>query len=114
MRFSATNLVEFNGATNLIFCVYKVDWLTNATTKRPAPWLDVQLRAKDATGVERLIRGSDGHVVVDEQMIVFGLDGPHRFSLGYRFTNNVLSLDLPGSLKAELKKISLEPGARMR
>jgi len=114
LSFKATNLIEFNGATNLIFCVYKEDWLTNATTKRPEVWLDVQLRTRDGAGLERSIRQCEGHAAVGEQMIVFGLDGPSRFSFGYRLTNNVMSLGLPGALKAELKRVSLDPGERMR
>jgi hypothetical protein len=50
---------------------------------------------------------------MDDRMIVFGLDSSSRVGMLYRFTNDILHLEL-GNFKTDLRRTDPRPGERLR
>ena len=113
--FSTTNLAVLEGTTNLTLCIYRLEWMTNAAPNDPrSAWLDVQLRYRDDKGGVRVLRQFDGQAILGERSIIFGVDWGSRVEVGYRTNHGVLSLDIPGCPRVELRRTTSDPGKHIR
>jgi len=119
VRFTSRGLRAFEGATNLVLSVFKQEvifYQEDREHAQPRVLLEMELQANGPGELDRFLplKELSGHAIATDRMIIFGVDSSTKFGMLYRFTNDLLHLELGDGFNTDLRRTDSHPRERPR